>query len=413
MREFPLFTHSMQTIKNQFPIFDARPGLVYLDSAATSLTPQLVIDAVSSYYKTLSANVGRGLYATAEETTAGFEEVREKTARFLGADSDEIVFTRNTTEAINLLAYVLEDQIEPGDNIVVTALEHHSNFLPWKRLVEKRSAELRIIPFREDGSINPEQIGKYVDLRTKIFAFSAISNVFGTPNPVVELVRAAKDADPNIMTVVDAAQAAGHSEIDVHAWNCDFLAFSGHKCFGPTGVGVLYGKQALLSTLPPYQVGGGMVTDAATEEPTYKDAPHRFEAGTPDIASVFGLGATLDFVNSIGIDTIHEYESKLATKAVTALRESFGNDIRIFGAQDTRHSGIVSFTLEGIHPHDIAQVLGERDICIRAGEHCAAPLHPVLSLPAPARASFSVYNTKTDIHTLVEGLKNVVKLFKS
>ena len=403
----------MIDIRKQFPIFDARPELVYLDSAATSLTPTPVIDAVSSYYGTLSANVGRGLYTTAEETTAGFEEVREKTARFLGADRDEIIFTRNTTEAINLLAYVLEERIEPGDNIVVTALEHHSNFLPWKRLAEKRSAELRIVPFEQDGSINEETARKFVDSKTKIFAFSAISNVFGTPNPVIDLVSAAKDANPDILTIVDAAQAAGHSHIDVREWNCDFLAFSGHKCFGPTGVGVLYGKQALLATLPPYQVGGGMVADASAKRPVYQESPHRFEAGTPDIASVFGLGATLDFVNSIGIDAIHEYESALATQAVTALRESFGDEIRIFGTQDTRHSGIVSFTLEGIHPHDIAQVLGEHDICIRAGEHCTAPLHRALSLPATARASFSVYTTETDIDTLVEGLKNVVKLFKS
>ncbi len=403
----------MQTIKNQFPIFDARPGLVYLDSAATALTPISVIDAVSSYYGTLSANVGRGLYATAEETTAQFEAVREKTARFLGAKRDEIVFTRNTTEAINLLAYVLEDQIEPGDNIVVTALEHHSNFLPWKRLAEKRGAELRIVPFETDGSIKGEIAQEYIDSKTKVFAFSAISNVFGTPNPVAELVRMAKEMNPDIMTVVDAAQAAGHSHIDVRTLNCDFLAFSGHKCFGPTGVGVLYGKEAILSTLPPYQVGGGMVQDARAEETAYKDSPHRFEAGTPDIASVFGLGAALDFVEEVGIDAIHDYESGRATQAVSKLEKTFGDSIHILGLNDRRESGIVSFTLDGIHPHDIAQVLGEHDICIRAGEHCAAPLHRVLSLPATARASFSVDNTKTDIDTLVEGLKNGGKLFKS
>jgi cysteine desulfurase / selenocysteine lyase len=402
----------MQDIRSRFHIFDARPGLTYLDSAATSLTPQLVIDAVSLYYETLSANVGRGLYTTAEETTARFEEVREHAAQFLGAQADEIIFTRSTTESINLLAYVLEDRIKQGDNIVVTALEHHSNFLPWKRLAAKRGAELRIVPFENGGSIRPDTARSFIDSKTKVFAFSAISNVFGTPNNVSDIIRTTKALNPDILTVVDAAQAVGHLRVDVTDWNCDFLAFSGHKCFGPTGVGILYGKQALLATLPPYQVGGGMVLDSISDNPVYMDVPHRFEAGTPDIASVLGLGAALDFVDLVGIDVIHEHEADLATQAVKALRESFGNDIRILGAQDTRRSGIVSFTLECIHPHDIAQVLGERDICIRAGEHCAAPLHRALSLPATARISFSVYNTEADIDRLVEGLKEVRSLFE-
>jgi cysteine desulfurase / selenocysteine lyase len=401
----------MQNLKNHFPIFNARPNLVYLDSAATSLTPTPVIDAVSSYYGTLSANVGRGLYETAEETTARFEAVRERTARFLHATADEIVFTRSTTESINLLAYVLEDRINPGDNIVVTALEHHSNFLPWKRLAAKRGAELRIVPFEEDGSICPDTARSFIDSKTKVFTFSAISNVFGTPNDVSDIVRTVKALNPDILTVVDAAQAAGHFPVDVRDWNCDFLAFSGHKCFGPTGIGVLYGKQALLSSLPPYQIGGGMVLDATADEPTYMDAPNRFEAGTPDIASVFGLGAALDFVDSLGVDAIHAYESELATQAISKLEKAFGDSIHILGLNDRRESGIVSFTMEGIHPHDIAQVLGERDICIRAGEHCAAPLHRALSLPATARISFSVYNTEADIDRLVEGLKEVKTMF--
>lgn len=403
----------MQNLKSQFPIFTARPGLTYLDSAATSLTPTPVIDAVSDYYRTLSANVGRGLYATAEETTARFEAVRERTARFIGADPDEIVFTRNATEGINLLASVLEDRIATGDNIVVTALEHHSNFLPWKRLAAKQGAELRIVPFEEDGSIRPDTAKSFIDTRTKVFAFSAISNVFGTPNDVSDIVRTVKAHNPAVLTVVDAAQAVGHLRFDVSDWNCEFLAFSGHKCFGPTGIGVLYGKQALLSSLPPYQVGGGMVLDSTADEPAYLDTPNRFEAGTPDIASAFGLGAALDFVDWIDIDVIHKHEADLATKAVSHLRETFGSDIRILGTTDSRNSGIISFAFEGVHPHDIAQILGERDICIRAGEHCAAPLHRALSLPATARATFSVYNTETDIEKLIEGLKAARDLFRS
>lgn len=403
----------MINIRKHFPIFDSRPGLVYLDSGATALKPASVIDAVSGYYRDLSANVGRGLYATAEETIARFEAVREQTARFLNVRADEIVFTRSTTEGINLLAYILEDHIKAGDNIVVTALEHHSNFLPWKQLAKRCGAELRIVPFEEDGSIRPDTARSFIDSRTKVFAFSAISNVFGTPNDVSDIVQATKALNTDILTIVDAAQAAGHFRIDVSDWDCDFLAFSGHKMFGPTGVGVLYGKSTLLAALPPYQVGGGMVLDSMADDPTYMDAPHRFEAGTPDIAAVIGLGTAIDFVDHIGIDSIHEYEAGLATLAVSALDKTFGDSIHIFGLKDRRNSGIISFTLEGIHPHDIAQVLGEHDICIRAGEHCATPLHRALSLPATARASFSVYNTEADIDRLIEGLKEVRALFKS
>ena len=403
----------MKNIKRLFPIFDARPGLVYLDSAATSLTPAPIIDAVAGYYRELSANVGRGLYATAEETTVRFEEVREHTARFLSVRADEIVFTRSTTEGINLLAYILEDHIKAGDNIVVTALEHHSNFLPWKRLAKRCGAELRIVPFEKDRSIHPDTARSFVDSRTKIFAFSAISNVFGTPNPVADLVRIVKDANPTILTIVDAAQAAGHFRIDVSDWNCDFLAFSGHKMFGPTGIGILFGKHDLLAALPPYQIGGGMVLDSCSTDPAYTNAPHRFEAGTPDIAAVLGFGTVLDFIDSIGIDAIHNHESGLATQAVSALKNALGDSIHILGLKDGRTSGIVSFTMDGIHPHDIAQILGERDICIRAGEHCASPLHHALGIPASARASFSVYNTEADIDSLIQGLKEVRALFKS
>ncbi|NTW13535.1 MAG: cysteine desulfurase [Candidatus Moranbacteria bacterium] len=402
-----------ENIRKEFPIFDNRPEMTYLDSAATALTPAPVIEAVSTYYRELSANVGRGLYPTAEETTARFESVRERISRFLNTSSDEIVFTRNSTEGLNLLAATLADRIEEGDNIVITALEHHSNFLPWKRLTKRCGAELRIVPFEKDGSIHPDTARSFVDSRTKIFAFSAISNVFGTPNDVSTIVRTAKALNPDILTVIDAAQAIGHMQVDIQEWNCDFLAFSGHKCFGPTGVGILFGKHDILSSLPPYQVGGGMVLDSTADEPTYMDVPHRFEAGTPDIASVFGLDAALDFIDSIGVDAIHAYESELATQAVSKLKKAFGDSIHILGFNDRRESGIVSFTLEGIHPHDIAQILGERDICIRAGEHCATPLHHVLSLPATARVSFSVYNTEEDIDRLIEGLKEVRSLFEN
>lgn len=403
----------MNDIRSRFPILAERPKLVYLDSAATALKPASVIDAVSAYYRDLSANVGRGLYATAEETTTRFEAVREKAARFLGADPNEIVFTRNSTEGINLLASVLEDCIKPGDNIVVTMLEHHSNFLPWKRLANGRGVELRVIPFGEDGSIDLKRLHEHIDRRTKVFAFTAISNVFGTMIPVADLVRTAKTINPDALTIVDAAQAVGHTVVDVRQLGCDFLAFSGHKMFGPTGVGVLFGKRDLLTALPPYQVGGGMVLDSTADDPVYMDAPHRFEAGTPDIAAVLGFGSAIDLVEEIGVDAIRAHETALATKAVTALRETFGDSIRILGTTDARQSGIVSFVIDGIHPHDIAQVLGDRNVCIRAGEHCATPLHRTLGLSATARASFSVYNTEADIDCLIEGLREVKSLFEN
>lgn len=402
----------MIDIRSRFPIFASRPDLTYLDSAATSLTPDVVIDAVSEYYRTLSANVGRGLYATAEETTARYEAAREQVARFIGAEAREVVFTRSATESLNLLADTFEDRISGGDNIVVTELEHHSNFLPWKRLAGKRGAELRIIPFDAKGHVDPDAIRKHIDNRTKVLALSAVSNVLGSANDITAFVRAAKEANPGLLVIVDAAQAIGHMPVDVRGWGADFVAFSGHKMFGPTGVGVLFGRYDILDSLPPYQVGGGMVLDACVAESTYTRAPHRFEAGTPDIAAVLGLDAAIDFIGSIGVERIHEHETGLAARAVTRLGETFGDAVRILGPTNGRESGIVSFAMNGVHPHDIAAILGERDICVRAGEHCAAPLHRALELPASARASFSVYNTEADIERFIEGLKEAKRLFE-
>lgn len=433
--------HTFDEIKKNFPIFRHRKDLVYLDSTATSLKPQTMIDAVSKYYETLSSNVGRGIYPTAEETTEQVETTRAKTAQFIGAEPEEVIFTRNTTESINLLAFVLSDTLFPviaseakqsqnneiattfqkngtsrndRGNIVVTAMEHHSNYLPWERLARERGAEFRIVPFTTDGTIDTDSLEKYIDKETKIFASVAISNVFGTINPIREFVRKARAINPNILTVIDAAQAAGHRNLDVRAIDCDFLAFSGHKCFGPTGIGVLYGKKSLLEPLPPYQVGGGMVLDACARIPEFRPIPHRFEAGTPDIASIVGFGAALDFINGIGIETIRNHEIKLVTYAVKKLLETFGSDITILGPKDpAARGGLISFTVNGIHPHDLAQMLGESDICVRAGEHCAAPLHHALDLPATTRASFSIYNDTNDIDRLVAAMKEARELMSN
>jgi cysteine desulfurase/selenocysteine lyase len=404
---------NLKTIKEEFPIFKHHPNLVYLDSAATTLKPQSIIDAVTGYYERYSANVGRGLYPIAEEATEKFEEARAKVAAFIGAKQDEIVFVHGATEGINLLTSTLSTFLEEGDNIVVTEMEHHSNYLPWKRVATEHDIEFRTFPIDASGEINLASLETIVDEDTAIVSFSAISNVLGTKVPVSDIVRKIKSISPDAAVVIDASQVVGHSRIDVSEWGADFVVFSGHKMFGPTGVGVVWGRKHLLDRLPPYQLGGGMVLDACADTPEYKPAPYRFEAGTPDIASIIGLGAAIDFIGEIGIEHIEAHETDLTRYALAKFTETFGSDITIFGAKNLeRHAGLISFTLEGIHPHDLAQVLGEKEISIRAGEHCASPIHRKLGLAATARISFSIYNDTQDIDKLIEATKNALLMFK-
>jgi len=407
----------IRTIKTDFPLFRHHPDLVYFDSAATALKPQVVIDAEREYLEQYSANVGRGLYPLAETATEKFEAVREKVARFIGASkSTEIIFTGGTTASINLAALLLASQISEGDNIVTTTMEHHSNFLPWKELAKKCQAELRVLPITEEGALNMSALGRYVDARTRVVAFSAVSNVLGTINPVQEIIAAIKAITPDAIVLVDAAQAIGHMPLGVSLWDADLVAFSAHKMFGPTGVGILWGKAALLETLPPVAFGGGMVLDvyppessvgrACAAETTYKEIPYRFEAGTPNIGGIIGFGAALDYIGSIGIENIRAHEMALTEYAMKRLKETFGAAIAIVGPTEAdKRGGIIAFSFAGIHPHDIAQLLGEKNICVRAGEHCAAPLHRRLGLAATTRISFSVYNSEEDIDTLIEALK--------
>jgi cysteine desulfurase / selenocysteine lyase len=415
---------NLKTIKKDFPIFKHHPDLVYLDSAATTLKPQTVIDAMTGYYERYSANVGRGLYPIAEEATGKLEEAREKVAAFIGGNQDEIIFVRNATEGINLLASTLSTFLEEGDAIVVTEMEHHSNFLPWKQVANAHGVEFRTIPIGADVNIDPASLTTVIDADTAIVSFSAISNVLGTKVPVTSIVKMIKSISPDAAVVVDASQVVGHSKIDVMEWGADFVVFSGHKMFGPTGVGIVWGRKRLLDKLPPYQQGGGMVADvypdqplagrACTEEPIWKDAPHRFEAGTPDIAAIIGLGAAIDFITAIGIGNIEKHEATLTRGACEKLTESFGDDITIFGTPDLQvHAGLISFTLKGIHPHDLAQILGEKDICIRAGEHCASPIHRKLGLSATARVSFSIYNDEHDVNALVKEMRVAVSMFEN
>ncbi|HSW39009.1 MAG TPA: SufS family cysteine desulfurase [Acidobacteriota bacterium] len=397
-----------QTLKKDFPIFERQPALVYLDSAATALKPQAVIDAEREYLSAYPANVGRGLYPLAETATGRFEAVRAKTARFIGAQEKEIIFVSGTTDAINTAARLIGSSVKPDAAIITTELEHHSNFLPWKELAKRTGAAFRIAPIDAEGGIDTAALLDLVDERTALVAFSAVSNVTGAINDVPGIIKAIRAKHPETIIVVDAAQAIAHMPVDVSSWDADLVAFSAHKAFGPTGVGVLYGKAALLETLSPVSFGGGMVLDASSDTPTYKEIPYRFEAGTPNIGGVIAWGTALGYIESIGRDSIHTHETALAAYAIRKLKESFGDAIRIIGPADPeKRSGIISFSLEGIHPHDIAHLLGEAGICVRAGEHCAAPLHRALGLTATTRLSFSVYNSEKDIDIFIEELKKI------
>ncbi len=402
----------MKNLKQDFPIFTHHPDMVYLDSAATTLKPASVITKSVEYYEQYGANIARGLYAISEKATAEYEQTREMTARFINAKTEEIIFTRGTTESINLLSYSLENQIHEGDEILVTIAEHHSNFLPWQALASRTKAILKILAIDTDEVLKLEDLATLITPCTKIFAFNYVSNVLGTVSPVADIIAQAKALNPSILTVVDAAQAVAHLSIDVKQLDCDFLAFSSHKMFGPTGVGVLFGKLPLLEAMPPFQYGGEMVLEARTDRSVFKDSPHKFEAGTPDIAGVIALQEAINYIQTLGYETIRAHELDVLDYASKQLRNTFGDTITIFGTTDiAKRSGVIAFALTGIHPHDIAQMLGERNICIRAGQHCTAPLHDSLHLPATARLSVSVYTSREDIDALIAELKTIQEKF--
>ncbi|MGK2848521.1 MAG: aminotransferase class V-fold PLP-dependent enzyme [Minisyncoccota bacterium] len=402
-----------QVLKKDFPIFTHHPDLVYLDSSATSLKPQAVIDAEREYLEQHSTNIARGLYPLAEQTTEKFERVREEVARFIGAaNAQEIIFTSGTTAGINLTAQLLEHQILSESNIVVTRMEHHSNFLPWKELAIRKNLSFRIASIDTNGHIDQNALLALVDADTAIVALSAVSNVLGVINPVQDIIARIKLKNPHTIILIDAAQALAHTPINVAKWNADFVAFSAHKAFGPTGVGVLYGKQELLETLSPVTFGGGMVLDACASTTLYQTIPTRFEAGTPNISGIIAFGVALDYISAISLTDIRLHEISLTQYAIKILQATFGSAIHIIGPSTaSERVGILSFTLADIHPHDIAHVLGEQNICVRAGEHCTAPLHRALGLSATARISFSLYSTKQDIDIFIHALQRIQKKF--
>lgn len=396
---------TMKTNKQDFPIFDNNPSLIYLDSAATTQKPRSVIDAVSHYYQNNNANVHRGVYALSERATASYEGARQKVANFIHAKhAHEIIFTRGTTEAINLIAHSFK--INSGDEIVLSVMEHHSNIVPWQMVCEKTGAKLKVISLLENGELDFDAYLNALNEKTKLVAMIHVSNVLGTINPAKEIVAAAHQK--NIPVLLDGAQAIAHMPVNVHDLDCDFYVFSSHKLYGPTGVGVLYGKTQWLKALPPYQTGGDMIRRVTFEKTEFNELPYKFEAGTPNIAGVIGLGTAIDYVNHIGFDYIQSHEKSLLKYATEKLSQIDG--LKIYGTSENK-GGVIAFMLSDAHPHDVATILDQSNVAIRAGHHCAMPLMDYLKVPALSRVSFGVYNDFSDIDKLIVGLENVRKIF--
>ena len=400
-------------IRAEFPILRQRvhgKPLVYLDNAASAQRPKAVIDAISECYSTYYANIHRGVHLLSERSTAAYEGAREKVRAFLNAASvQEIIFTRNTTESINLVASSFGGStVQAGDEIVITGMEHHSNIVPWQLLCERTGARLKVAPFTDAGELILDEYERLLDSgRVKLAAFVHLSNALGTLNPVKRMIELAHAR--GIPTLVDGAQSIPHVAVDVCALDCEFYAFSSHKIYGPSGVGVLYGKQALLEAMPPYQGGGDMIRLVTFEKTEYADLPNKFEAGTPNIAGVIGLGAALDWVNAIGLDVVAAHEHELLDYATAQLQEIPG--LKIMGTARDK-AALAAFTIQGIHPHDIGTILDREGVAIRAGHHCAQPVMQRYGVPATARASFAVYNTREEVDALIKALWKVKELFE-
>jgi cysteine desulfurase/selenocysteine lyase len=406
----PLDTSS---IRKDFPILgrEIRPGiqLVYLDSTATTQKPLSVLKAINDFYRYNNANIHRGVHTLAEEATAMYEHARQGVAKFIHASSsNEIVFTRNATEAINLVAYSwARTNLRTGDLVVLTEMEHHSNLVPWYQLAMERNIKLEYIPVTEEGLLDLEVFRLLLERNPKLVSFSAMSNVLGTINPTHELVKMAHKAGS--LVLVDGAQSVPHLPVDVQALDLDFLAFSAHKMLGPTGIGVLYGKANLLEAMPPFLGGGDMIKTVHLGSFLPNEIPHKFEAGTPAIAEAVGFAAAIEYLTGIGMDSVQKHEQGMSKYAMQKLEEIPG--IRILGPVADKRAGVVSFTLEGIHPHDVAQILDHYGVAVRAGHHCAQPLHERYGVVATTRASFYLYNEKNEVDKLVNGIHQVKKIF--
>ncbi len=403
----------VQVVRNDFPILARQVAsgarLVYLDSTATSQKPLAVIEAMNDFYRRSNANIHRGVHTLAEESTALYEQAREKIARFINAPSArQVIYTRNATEAINLVVYAWgRSQLKAGDLVVLTEMEHHSNLVPWQILAAERSLELAFIPVTEDGLLDLDAYRSLLERMPKLVAFTHVSNVLGTINPAQEIIRLAHQA--GAVTLVDGAQSVPHLQVDVQALDADFLVFSAHKMCGPTGIGVLYGKAHLLEAMPPFIGGGDMIKEVKLRSFRPNVLPHKFEAGTPAIAEAVGFGAAVDYLSGIGMPAIAAHEREMIAYALDRLEEIPG--LRVFGPPAEKRGGVAAFVLDGVHPHDVAQILDREGIAVRAGHHCAQPLHEKFGIPATTRASFYLYNTCEEIDLLVDGIYKVKKLF--
>jgi cysteine desulfurase/selenocysteine lyase len=402
----------VNSIRKDFPILHQKihgKDLCYFDNAATTQKPRAVINKLNEYYVSYNSNIHRGVHTLSEKATKEFEAVRDKVQKFINAKSrKEIIFTRGTTESINLVASTFGRQnIQEGDEIIISGMEHHSNIVPWQLLANEKKAVLKVIPFTDEGELIMDEYRKLLSPKTKIVSVVYVSNSLGTINPVEEIIALAHKM--NIPVMLDAAQAVNHIPVDVQKLNCDFLAFSGHKLYGPTGVGVLFGKEELLNNMPPYMGGGDMISKVTFEETTYNELPYKFEAGTPNVADVIGLGAALDYVLNIGMNNIFYYEKELLDYAEAQTSKIEG--LRLIGTAKNKCS-ILSFVLDNVHPHDIGTFLDFEGIAVRTGHHCTQPVMDRLGIPATSRASFAFYNTKEEIDTLIGGLKKVMEVFR-
>ena len=397
-------------IRSDFPIF-ADKSLVYLDSAATTQKPKQVIDAVSDFYSNYYANVHRGIYELSLKATEAYHSARQKVSNFINAsDWRSVVFTGGTTESINLVAYSwARKNLNNRDEILITEMEHHSNIVPWQLVAEEIGVTLKYIPINTDGTLDLSDIDKLITNKTKLVSVIHQSNVFGTINPIKTIINHAKKV--NAITLIDAAQSIPHSPIDVQDLDCDFLAFSGHKMLGPTGIGVLYGKTELLNSMTPFMGGGDMINSVTMTESTWNDIPYKFEAGTPKIAQAIGLGAAIDYINEIGIMKIYKYEKHILNSALEKLRRIDG--LTIYGHQVGENSSVISFNLRDVHPHDLAQFLDQDGIAVRAGHHCAQPIMDKLSVNSTIRVSFYLYNTEQEIDKLCASLKKTANFLRN
>jgi len=408
-------SYDVARIRADFPVLnrEVRPGvpLVYLDSAATSQKPLAVIQAMEAFYRNSNANIHRGIHTLAEEATAGYEKARARIAEFIHAPSPrQVIFTRNATESINLVAYSWgRANLDAGDVIILTEMEHHSNLVPWQILAAERNLRLEFIPVTDQGFLDLQVYRQLLELEPRLVAFTHMSNVLGTITPAAEIIRLAHQA--GALTLVDGAQSVPHFPVDVQELDLDFLAFSGHKMCGPTGIGVLYGRKELLESMPPFLGGGDMIKRVHLRSFSPNELPYKFEAGTPAIAEAIGLGAAVDYLEGVGMEAIANHEQEVVSYALERLEEIPG--VKVFGPAAELKGGVVSFTLDGVHPHDISQILDMDGVAIRAGHHCAMPLHEKFDLPATARASFYLYNTKEEVNQLVESIYKVKLVFRS